>query len=268
MDRSGTPVQDRKNTTDSGRINKKTGFISKMESVFYVIIGNKRGIKMNVPEKKYDAAALYEYFHTPEGIRLLEIATEKIGKKINTKELFTLYYISNSLQFNVEQIETLMDFCKERAKLTFPYMEAVAVQWYEAGRIPQKEDGENSVDPEKYYLQIMKELGKRTFPAEIEKKFMDKWLLEYAFPIEIILEACDRAVLKTDSDRFPYTDGILTKWHEAGLKTISEIEKSEEKYRESQTKKEEAPAKKTVKNNAQKSKYDFAALQKWIDENP
>ena len=222
---------------------------------------------MNVPEKKYDAAALHDFFHTPEGVQALEVATKKMNKKINTKEMSTIYYLIKSLHFTIEDFELLMDFCLERNKFTFPYMEAVAISWVEAGKIPYT-SSENSVDPEKYYLQIMKALGKRTFPAEIEKKYMDKWLLEYAFPIEIILEACDRTVLKTDSDRFPYTDGILTKWHEAGLKTISEIEKSEEKYRKSQTKKEEAPAKKTVKNNAQKSKYDFAALQKWIDENP
>ena len=45
----------------------------------------------------------------------------------------------------------------------------------------------------------------------------------------MILLACQKAVLATESNRIAYTDGILKNWHKDGLKTTSQIQKAEEK---------------------------------------
>ena len=115
----------------------------------------------------------------------------------------------------------------------------------------------------------MAALGKTGTPTIKETEFISRWVGNYGFSKEVILAACERAVMKTDTDRFPYTEGILAKWNEQGLHTLAEIETAEENYRKA---KQAAAPRRSVNahqgtNSYQKTTYDFAALQKYINEN-
>ena len=47
--------------------------------------------------------------------------------------------------------------------------------------------------------------------------YIDRWRKLYGFESDVILTACERTVLATDSHRFEYADSILTSWHKAGV---------------------------------------------------
>lgn len=57
-----------------------------------------------------------------------------------------------------------------------------------------------------------------------EKQYFKKWAEEFGYSVGIVSEAYDIAVLNTKSGRgdLRYMDSVLTAWHEAGCKTISE----------------------------------------------
>ena len=84
----------------------------------------------------------------------------------------------------------------------------------------------------KDYLEILTIIGiSRTKFAPIELKYINKWTNDYGFTLEVILEACKKAVSIGRNVSFPYIDGILVYWYQKDLKTIEDIEKYTESRR-------------------------------------
>ena len=55
-----------------------------------------------------------------------------------------------------------------------------------------------------------------------EKDYFRKWSREYGYYIDIVSEAFDIAASNADKNYVKYADKILSKWFEAGLRTLSE----------------------------------------------
>lgn len=71
------------------------------------------------------------------------------------------------------------------------------------------------------YMRVLG-LGDRA-PAASEEKYLSAWQ-EMGFPPEAVALAYDRTVLKCHELKWPYLNGILKRWHEAGLHTVEQIE--------------------------------------------
>ena len=112
----------------------------------------------------------------------------------------------------------------------------------------------------------MAALGKNTTPTIKEVEYINRWLGSYAFSKEMVLAACERTVMKTDSDRFPYTEGILSKWKEQGITTLQQVKDAEAEYKKKKVSSPAPSAQDSNYNRFAKTKYDFAALQKIINE--
>lgn len=63
-------------------------------------------------------------------------------------------------------------------------------------------------------------------PSPTENKYLDAWL-EMGFPDETIALALDRTLTNTGALKWPYMNGILKKWHAAGLHAPDEVERAE-----------------------------------------
>ena len=66
------------------------------------------------------------------------------------------------------------------------------------------------------------QLGERA-PAPSEEKYILSWQ-EMGFGPEAVSLACDKTILKCHELKWAYCNGILKKWHEAGLHTMEEIQ--------------------------------------------
>jgi DnaD/phage-associated family protein len=73
------------------------------------------------------------------------------------------------------------------------------------------------------YNEVMRAMGRTKPPTRIEKEFMDRWFDEYRMPMEVILKACDTAVIQTPNPSLNYIDGILSKWHRENVRTVADI---------------------------------------------
>lgn len=106
------------------------------------------------------------------------------------------------------------------------YVNAIINNWYDnnINTLAKLEEHLDTVD-NRYsgYNQIMKALGRSGNPTRIEKQFMDKWLDEYSMPMNVILKACDTAVIQIPNPSLNYVNGIITKWKKAGLKNLTDI---------------------------------------------
>jgi len=65
-------------------------------------------------------------------------------------------------------------------------------------------------------------LGDR-LPVASEEKYLTAWQ-EMGFPPETVGLACDKTVLKCHELKWPYCNGILKRWHAAGLHTVEEVQ--------------------------------------------
>jgi DnaD/phage-associated family protein len=63
----------------------------------------------------------------------------------------------------------------------------------------------------------MKALGRRGEATEAEVKCIQKWYEQYEFSKELILCACEKAVMAVDTHRMEYADKILSKWYSSYL---------------------------------------------------
>jgi DnaD/phage-associated family protein len=64
---------------------------------------------------------------------LLFIIEQYIGKPLSVNEIRTVYYISEDLHFSGELIDYLVQYCVDRGKKDFRYIEKVAVNWASDG---------------------------------------------------------------------------------------------------------------------------------------
>ena len=115
----------------------------------------------------------------------------------------------------------------------------------------------------------MNELGKNGVPTSKEMEFINRWTKDFAFSLEIILNACQRTVLATDRHRFEYCDSILTSWKNEGVSEKSDIEKRDELHQKKKSApKPSKPAATGGKfNQFDQNEYDFDALTKKLISN-
>lgn len=150
-------------------------------------------------------------------------------------------------------------------------MEKVALSWHEQGILSPADAQNASRKYDKVVYTIMKSLGKNANPAPKELEYINKWTKEYGFLLDVIQEACDKTVLTTDSHRFAYADGILTKWYQAGVHHKADIPAADASYKRSAQNGRQRKNDNIVTNNKfnhfAQNAYDFDELEQNILSN-
>lgn len=221
------------------------------------------------PEKpSYTMDDLKNFKSNEEAQQLLFAAEQYIGRQLTRSDMETILFLYDRLGFSADLIDYLIQHCVERGKKDFRYMEKVALSWAEQGITTPKQAGLASRKYDKTVYTIMKSLGKNTAPAPKELEYINKWTNEYGFLLDVIQEACDKTVMTTDSHRFAYADGILSKWYRAGVHHKSDIAALDASY--------QRPAKQTQNtgsnasnkfNRFDQNTYDFDQLEQNILSN-
>lgn len=207
----------------------------------------------------------------PEFAELRFVAETYMGKPLSNTELHTLLFIRQNLNFSPQLIEYLLEYCAERDKKSFKYVETVACSWSEKGiSTPEEAKASTVVHNQKIYS-VMNALGKKSDPTQIESSYIHKWYNQYGFESDVILEACKRTVLATDKNRFAYAEKILSSWHQAGIHHVTDIAKIDASFQSRQKAAMNQQAKKApayAANNPflkhQQSNVDYDALEKQL----
>lgn len=196
--------------------------------------------------------------NTPQ---LLFIAEQYLGRTLSPSDVRSILFFSDKLHFSEDLIDYLLQYCVERGKKDFRYIEKVAIAWAEAG-VKTPEDAEARTSRyDKSVYSIMNALGKSDSPTKRELSYIQKWTEEFGYEPDVIFEACERTVLATDKHRFEYADKILSSWKASGVCHADDIAKADELFRQKK------PVR-TVKtrtseyNQFMQNTYDFDALEK------
>ena len=187
-----------------------------------------------IPIKPSFGAKELTVFSNEGGNGLVFLAQMYFGKPVTQSDLQTLCYISQTLEFSDDLVDYLLQYCAEKGKKDFRYAEKVAIGWKQSGIETPEQAKNGSQRYDKGVYDIMKRLGKNSSPTVKEMEFITGWRKKDGFSDALIMEACDRAVLSTDNNRFSYVQGILNRWKEQNINTLEDVKKVDEEFKKHQ----------------------------------
>lgn len=232
------------------------------------------------PEKQdfsvpsYSLDRLKEFKEKEETSQLLFVAEQYIGRPLSPREINTILFFSDRLKFSEDLIDYLIQYCVDKGKKDFRYIEKVAISWAQEGITTPQQAAGLAGRYDKIVYTVMKALGKSGAPTRAEADFALRWAKEYGFTQDIILEACHRTVMATDKHRFEYADRILNSWHRAQVHHKADILALDDAYAKNKASK--SPGRTSAGNGSSGSSsfnqflhtdYDFDALEKEILSN-
>ena len=217
---------------------------------------------------EYSLDQLAEFKSRENTSELMFIAESYLGKTLSANDIRSLLFISDELHFSFDLIDYLLQYCVDRGKRDFRYIEKVAISWAEAHieTVHQAQNQAMKYDKDTYT--VMNALGKNNQPTPKEAEYIKRWYQIYGFTSDIILEACERTVMATDKHRFEYADKILDSWKNFGVHHKTDIAKADAAFASSKKKPSTAASfAKNKFNQFQQNDYDFDALEKELLSN-
>ena len=212
---------------------------------------------------------LKEFKEKDSTTELLFIVESYLRRTLTATDLQTIYFFIETLNMSVDLVDYLFQYCIERGKTDFHYIEKVAISWAENGVKTPDQAKDFSYKYAKIVYTVMKALGKATMPTDEEASYVHTWSKDMGFTDDIILEACRRSVTGTDKNRLQYADTILKNWRNSRVLTLKDVEKLDEEFKKHKTStgaQQSSPKKGTFYNFEQRD-YDFEALEKKLRGN-
>ena len=127
--------------------------------------------------------------------------------------------------FDEQVMIALFDYCYNRSALHKNYVQAVAEAWG-ANKIQTWNDldiyDQKQEKLKKIKNTIAKKLGKYNGLTQYEEAYIENWVLDYGYDMNIIEIALKRTTFK-QNPTFEYINNIITDWHERSLKAPDEI---------------------------------------------
>ncbi len=200
---------------------------------------------------------------------LLFIVETYLRRPLTGPDLQTIYFFIETLKMSVDLIDYLFQYCIERGKSDFHYIEKVAISWAENGIKTPTEAKEFSYKYAKIVYTVMKALGKSTVPTDEEASYVHTWSKDMGFTDDLILEACKRSVTGTDKNRLQYADTILKSWKTSQVISLKDVEKLDQEFKKRKTAAPSSTAnyKKSSFHQYEQRSYDFAALEQQLRSN-
>ncbi|MCD7744421.1 MAG: DnaD domain protein [Lachnospiraceae bacterium] len=172
---------------------------------------------------------------------LFFVAEQYLGRPLSSSEQNDFVYYYHTLKFSTDLIEYLLEYCITKGTTSRHYMKKVAQGWAEAGITSVQAAKKEGSLYNKNYFQIMKAFGIRgRSPVPTEQETMSRWLNEFGFTMDLILEACSRTMNQLHKPSFSYAESILEQWHKAGVHTMADVEAADRTWEQKQAEKKAA----------------------------
>lgn len=204
---------------------------------------------------------------------ILKIVQGYLERPLSPQDVQLVAFLYKELKFSDELIYHLFEYCINRGKRRVNYIEKVAISWANAN-VKTPEDAANaSAEYNADYSAVCKAFGLNRMPGAVERQYIDRWVKEFGFDPDIIVEACNRTLLKIQKPDFKYANGILDGWHKSGVKKFADIAAQDALHKTKQQ--PNTTSKTAMPNNNNKfnafpqrnySTEDFSSLEKRLLE--
>lgn len=215
----------------------------------------------------HSSPSLGKPFTQEEAKQLLFICEQYLGKTLSSSEVSKILYFHDALGFSADLIEYLVEYCVSKGHKSLRYIESVADGWRKSGYTTVSQAKEQTNLYNKVYFSILKAFGiSNRNPVESEIAYMDKWLKEWHFSGELIIEACNRTMAAIHQPSFEYADQILKRWCEKSVTHLSDLELLDRQHQTRKALADTVTTKKAVTpnrfHNFPKHNYDIQELEK------
>lgn len=160
-------------------------------------------------------------------------------------------------EFDEQVMVALFDYCFNKSALHKNYIQTVAEAWSNSN-IKTYNDLESYFQKyesmNKIKKSIAKKLGRYNSLTQFEEAYIEKWILDYNYSLDIINIALKKTTSKSNPN-FDYLDKLLSDWNERNLRTVAEVEAFLAEFKQ-KTKNIKELEKKTNYNNYNKRNYD------------
>ena len=169
---------------------------------------------------------------------LVNEVERRLGKKLTTPDIGVLLGLNDYLGLPTDVIYLLVCHCTEKLQRqygtgrfpTLRQIEKEGYAWARLGIDTQKAAAEylkKYIEKQESIPRYMRVLGLGDrLPVASEEKYLLAWQ-EMGFGPEAVALAYDKTILRCHELKWPYCNGILKRWHEAGLHTPEEIKASD-----------------------------------------
>lgn len=188
------------------------------------------------PEQKPHTENLAEIIANDRSLSdMFMVSQEILGKTISERDMETIYWFYAELKMSPEAILLLLEHCVSKGKTRMSYIEKVAVSWSEMGLINAENVAlyiKNEEQKTGFLYSIRKIMGiaDRSL-SQIEEKYLIKWHDEMGMEEEMIALAYEYCIIQTAKLSFPYMDKIITRWAQEGIRTVSDAEEDNRKFK-------------------------------------
>ena len=171
--------------------------------------------------------------------RLADEVERRLGKRLSTSELAALLGLYDDRSLPADVIYLLVCHCVQRAeerfgpgrKPTMTQIKKVGINWGGWGIDSQRSAAaylRKYAERRQALPQLMRALciEEDRHPSASEEKLLLQWH-DWGFGPEAAAQAYDRTVFQCHKFNWNYCNGIMKKWHEAGLHTVEEIERGD-----------------------------------------
>lgn len=230
-------LNDLKTAEDVSPLNEKINLLEKETAVTKAsaIYGEK---------PTYTPAQIEELTKNEKVKWMLQVIEVYLERFLKPADIQLILYLYESVGFSVELIMYLYEYCISKNKKNPSYIEAVALSWAEEGIDTVEKAETTTAIYNTNYNAVNKAFGLNRTPGSVERKFINKWLNQYGFSIDIIVEACNRTLLMVQKPDFKYADKILENWFKNNVHHLSDVTKLDNLHKASpKVKEKETPAK-------------------------
>lgn len=187
-------------------------------------------------KKEYSIVQIKEREKDTSFSQLVYMIETYFGRPFTQTDYHSLLYILDDLEFSLELLEYLVEYCVSKNKNSMRYIEAVAIAWHKEGIKTIKAAKLQSSSYNELYALVAKSLGLGRNITSVEAEYIDNWQNKLGFEAAMIKEACNRAILHSPtSGTITYVNGILETWNKAKVHNLSELAKLDEEYKKTQT---------------------------------
>lgn len=256
---------------------------SRILDVSFDQAGNVTEVRFSVPDPKLPA---YETKPSPPAVsrnklqelkgqeevrQLLFIAEQYLGRTLTPTDVETLLYLYDEVHISAELLEYLIEYCVSKGSPSMAYIKKVGLSWAQQKITTVSQAKEETNLYNKNYFTILRAFGiSSRNPLDKEIQYMNLWLNQYGFTLDIITEACSRTVLSTGKASFSYADSILESWFKKGVRHLSDIDALDMHYQQKKAEKAKARPKapaagaKNKFNNFHQRNYNMPELEKQL----
>ena len=188
-------------------------------------------IPISKPSHEQVAARLKECEQFKE---LFSEAQLKLGKTIGYDGQSVLIMLHDSYGLPIEVILMLIEYAKTQKKTSYSYIAKLGKKWSEL-EIDTLEEAEQYITEQTGTDALWRDFRemsgvKNSKPTEKQRRYFNVWSKEYGFGADMIYEAYEISIDRTEKMSLAYMDKVLKNWHDSGIKTPSDVEAEHEKW--------------------------------------